>query len=328
MTTHEKARPAHQDTDSTTHRGRAGPEWVLVLDSQQEGIRLDRFLADRCALGRRKVRRILEAGLVRLEGAPPKPGTKLDANARLHLAFDPDRIAEQGPLPDPSLDVSIIDKTPSLLVLDKPGGMPSVALSPFETGSLANFLAMVHPECLDASIDAGGDPLEAGLVHRLDSDASGLILAARNADAFRALRNLSAEGKLFKRYLALVAGRLTGRGTIDQAMVTLRHRPRTMGAAQRYPDKPALEALSSYEAIESRDDMSLLHVTIARGRPHQVRFHLANLGHPILVDSLYGGMQAPQATRPLALRCLAIQSEDKTIDFSIQPPGDWLALFG
>ncbi len=294
----------------------------LVVSRREQGMRLDRFLGNRCNLGRRKVRRLLDAHRVHLDETKARPGTKLQAGWSVRTDFDPSMIADQGPMPAPVDSVVVVEETPEFIVLDKPAGIASVALDPFETGSLANHLAATHPVCIQAALQAQAHPLEAGLVHRLDRETSGLIVAAKTAKTYLRLRESSSHGHFSKTYLALVEGKMEGSGIIDQPMRTLRHNPRKMGPAE---GPGALEARSRFRVIESSQRCSLVEVTLTRGRPHQVRFHLSFLGHPILGDHLYDGHPAPSNLgRNLLLRCVSLRALAVKVDVTLPPPQDWL----
>src|SRR5207247_11143367 len=109
---------------------------------------------------------------------------------------------EPRPAPEPALDVPIVHEDEHLVVLDKPGGMPAHALDPRERGTVAAFVLARYPETAGV-----GDPLAPGLVHRLDTGTSGLLLVARTPEAYRHLREARRTRAVEKRYLALVAGR-------------------------------------------------------------------------------------------------------------------------
>jgi 23S rRNA pseudouridine1911/1915/1917 synthase len=172
----------------------------------------------------------------------------------------------------------------TFVVLDKPAGIPSVALRYTQTDTVANFLTAHFPE----TAQAGPRPLEAGLVHRLDTDTSGLLLAARTPDAYVALREQFGTRSVRKTYLAIVVGRLPIRG-----QVTFRLAPAGLGrrSMRVVATEQGQEALTRYTPIEILPAHTLVRLTIPTGVRHQIRVHLAALGYPLVGDVLYGSTQ-------------------------------------
>jgi len=171
-------------------------------------------------------------------------------------------------------------------VLDKPAGVHSHAgRSPV---SVAAALTASHPEFGRVA----SSPLEGGLVHRLDRDTSGILLAAVNANAYRALRAQFAERAVLKQYWAIVAGRVSGIFSIDRPLA--RRATRVVPARRGDRRFPAVSRVTS---LESAAEWSLVEVEMRTGVTHQVRAHLALEGHPLLGDAKYGGPAAPAGTR-------------------------------
>jgi 23S rRNA pseudouridine1911/1915/1917 synthase len=167
--------------------------------------------------------------------------------------------------------------------------MPTHPLYAGETGTFANALVARFPECGDAS----PSQREGGFVHRLDVGTSGAILAARNRQAYEELRQRFASGRVRKRYLALVAGALENAGAIDLPLRTMPGDPRRMQALANADDiaidQANLDAHSEYAALQQASGLTLVSVQTHTGRRHQVRVHLAAVGHPLAGDLLYGG---------------------------------------
>ncbi len=183
-----------------------------------------------------------------------------------------------------------------VVLADKPAGMPSHPLKPGETGTAANALVARFPEL--ASV--GAAPREGGLVHRLDIDTSGLLLAARTEPAYAALRAQFGARAVEKGYLALVAGELHAGGEIDVPLAHDPHDPRKVRAASD-PEwaeaHRARPASTRFTPVERRPGFTLVDVEIATGVLHQIRAHLAFIGHPLAGDSLYGGPHLPGLSR-------------------------------
>jgi 23S rRNA pseudouridine1911/1915/1917 synthase len=186
-----------------------------------------------------------------------------------------------GPVAEIDLAFRVVHEDPSLAVIDKPGGVAGHALDPRQRGTVAGFLLARYPEA--ASV---GDRLAPGLVHRLDTGTSGLLVAARTHAAFLALRSAWRAGNVCKTYLAIVRGRLQSAATIE---VALAHDPadrRRMVAATGA--RRAWRATTHIEPLHVFGDRTLVRASMQTGVMHQIRVHLALHGHPVLDDALYG----------------------------------------
>jgi 23S rRNA pseudouridine1911/1915/1917 synthase len=247
-------------------------------------MRVDVWLASALELSRTRVKELLEKGAVRIGGRPPRKGDRTVAGARVEVTL-PDE--DPRPVPQPELSLDVIHLDPQLVAVDKPSGMPSHPLEPGERGTVVNALVARHPECADAS----ADPREGGLVHRLDTLTSGVLLAARTAEAWQTVRDAFSGRQVDKRYLAVVTGPVADEGEID---LPLRHRADHV--------EPALsgggrEALTDFRVLSRAGDASLLEVRIHTGVLHQIRAHLAAIGAPVLGDQDYGGRPLPGLDR-------------------------------
>lgn len=268
------------------HRG-SDPPLTLCISPEEDGLRLEQVLIRRFpALGRGEVRRAIQGGLVQLDGAGPvRKGSRLTTGQRLLVDRD---LTLVGPAPQPELPLHVLAVEPGFVVVNKLPGLPSHPLVPGERNTLANALAARFPECATASPTAR----EGGLVHRLDRSTSGVLLAARDPRAYALLRRFFVEKQVRKDYLALVEGRLAGEAVADCALEPVpgdpaRVRPAT-GLGRR-----GQEALTQVIPVEDLGTHTLVRALCTSGRRHQVRAHLAFLGHPLVDDALYGGSPLP-----------------------------------
>jgi 23S rRNA pseudouridine1911/1915/1917 synthase len=246
-----------------------------------EGGRLDLLLAARFpSVGRRRWGELFAAGWVEVDGRRARKGDRVTPGARVSLTGAPpagDALAPD-PAPDDPLDVLHVD--PRVVAIAKPAGVPSHPLRAGERGTAANALVARFPECAAA----GRDAREAGLVHRLDRGTSGVLVAARDAAAWRALRAGLSSGGADKRYLALVAGHADP-GASDTPLCQRGRR----AYLARPGDRGALPAETAWEPVSHAGGLTLVRAHATTGRMHQVRAHLAAAGHPLAGDPLYGG---------------------------------------
>jgi 23S rRNA pseudouridine1911/1915/1917 synthase len=266
----------------------------LIVTAADDRARLDHFVADKAGCSRAEARRLIDDGHVRVNGRRAAKGLLLQAGARVELAVAPPTDEQKRPQPEPERPLVVLLADAALVALNKPAGVPTHPLRAGERGTLANALVARYPECAAVA----DDPREGGLAHRLDVDTSGVILAARTRDAWQALRRAFGSGQVEKEYWALVAGHPPDSGEIDAA---LQHATaRTVKAIdddewlnQSYGTTLARPAHTRFEVMARGPDAALVRAKTRTGRMHQVRAHLAHLGHPLLGDALYGGPPAP-----------------------------------
>jgi 23S rRNA pseudouridine1911/1915/1917 synthase len=238
--------------------------------------RIDKALAKAFpGAGRKALAELFDEGAVRVRGKRAKKGDRVAAGDEIEVARAPS--VREAPLPDPSLVLEVLLETPDLVAIAKPVGMPSQPLKPGELGCAANAIAARWPECAHL----GDDPRDGGLVHRLDVGTSGVLIAARTADAYRSLRSAFRSGLVHKEYVALCTARPVSR----ESDAPLAQR----GDHVRVDYTDGLAAHTDFAVERASATHSLVRCTARTGRMHQVRAHLAQVGAPIAGDSLYGG---------------------------------------
>jgi 23S rRNA pseudouridine1911/1915/1917 synthase len=247
------------------------------------GQRLDQFLvAQLDDVSRARVQQLIAQGLVEVDGIAAKRSHKLRGGERVTVTGEAQRpplraVAEDIPL-------TVVYEDDQLAVIDKPAGMMVHAGAGKSEGTLVN--ALLHRF---QQLSAGGHPLRPGIVHRLDKETSGLILVAKDDVTHRKLQEQFAGRSVKKKYVALVHGwPKRESGTVDQPIgrdPVRRTRMTTKARAGR-------SAVSHYLVMRHIDSkfgkFALMEVKIETGRTHQIRVHLAALGHPVVGDRLYG----------------------------------------
>lgn len=261
----------------------------LQAQDSEAGSRLDKFLAERMeGVGRQKAAALCEAGQVRIDGRRAKKSALVGAGATVTVELDdPEFLASE---PDLPLEVRL--ERPELVVVNKRAGMPSAPLDIRERGTLCGALLARYPEMRGVGYRAR----EPGIVHRLDTQTSGLMLAARTAEAFARLhRALEAEA-IQKRYLAVVSpAGLPATGQVSAALAPDPAHPervRVLEASELAGY--ALHKVTRYRVQRSAHGRALLELTVASAFRHQIRAHLASIGHPIVGDAVYGGQPASE----------------------------------
>ncbi len=290
--------------------------------------RLDSFLAAELGVLRRRLRSALDPAHVTVNGRQARKGTTV-ATGDLILVENPGEL-EPSASPNPQLHLKVIYEDDDLVAVDKPPGLPCVAIRPLEQGTVASALLALYPG--NCGLPKGSR--EAGLVHRLDTGTSGLLLAARTPDAYSHLRAAFTDGLVRKAYLALVHGRLERAGVISLPLAGQERSARKMVVWRQRSNKPRLEAHTRYRPVFHTAQGTLVAVTITTGVRHQIRCHLAAINHPVVGDMLYGGASCEcQDRRPhlfLHARRLLVPHPRRgtTICITTPPPASWTDLLG
>ena len=250
----------------------------LTVPQDAAPTRLDKLLCERLPdCSRRIAKELIDGGRVRVDGRRARKGQEVLPGAVVDVEEQtgaPERL-----LANPDLQIAVLYEDAAVVAVDKPAGMPALALRPHERETVANFLLARFPEMAEV-----GKPLEPGLVHRLDNDTSGVLLAARTASAHAALRREFAAHRVIKKYLALVRGDVDHAATIDAPIDHVRGRARRMQTGKPGSGR---DAVTHYLPLQRFGSHTLLEVEIRSGVRHQIRVHLAAIGRPVDGDHLY-----------------------------------------
>jgi 23S rRNA pseudouridine1911/1915/1917 synthase len=250
---------------------------VVAFTVEQGDERLDKVVSIRVQdLSRQVAKRLIKSGEITVNDRPSRPSYRVQVDDEIVVRL-PVELPE--PVLPEAIPLNVIYEDDAFLVVDKPAGMVVHPALGHPSGTLVNALLAHCPQVAQA-----GGPDRAGIVHRLDKDTSGLILAAKDEATRAALQRQFKRRQVAKTYLALVEDHVHPREGIIDAPIGRNKRQRKQMAVVR-SGRPAQ---TMYRVVEHLTDHTLLEVRPHTGRTHQVRVHLAWMGYPIVGDTVYG----------------------------------------
>ncbi len=303
---------------------------AYIVSEKHVSKRLDIFIAHyEPHISRSRIQSLIKNGLALVNGRVEKPGYKVKLGEQVTIDLPERKVYDV--LPE-AIPLAVIYEDPHMIVLNKPPGIVVHPAPGNYTGTLVNAL-LYHYGSLPLPVAAagGGSRERAGIVHRLDKDTSGVMVVARTQEA---LRSLSAQFKnrvVKKQYLALVGGVIKkGSGTVEVGLG--RHvKERKKISVHTHS---AREAITGFVVKERYPNATLLEVEIKTGRTHQIRVHMAHIGHPVLGDIVYGGSRAAKigevriARQMLHAESLSLLHPETghPMTFSAPPPADMMEI--
>ena len=265
-----------------------------VVESDGAGARLDQWLAKRLPeLSRMRVQALIAAGRALVDGRPVKAAHRVQAGERVEVAIPP--LAREGLEPE-AVPLRVVFEDLHVLAVDKPAGMVTHPGAGRIDGTLAAAALAHAPEMVGV-----GSARRPGIVHRLDKGTSGLIVLAKTQAAYDGLTAQLARRTVSRRYLALAQGALRrAEGTVD---APIGRDPRSRVRMAIVPEGRGKRAVTHYRVLErfgaGASAVTLLECRLETGRTHQIRVHMASLGHPLLGDDTYRGRRAVLAGDPM-----------------------------
>lgn len=253
--------------------------YELTAGEPHAGQRIDKFLAEETDLNRSEIQKWLKKGTVSLRsGKAVKPNYRMVPGDVVLFSYEEPKEAELVPQDIP---LDILYEDDCMIVLNKARGMVVHPGSGNPDGTLVNALLYhVGPSLFEA-----GDPERPGIVHRLDKDTSGVMVAAKTAEAYHVLQEEIGSHSAQRKYVALVHGKMAG----DHGIIRL---PLGRSTKDRMKwdvaPKTGKQAVTHFRVLEYLPHYSLLECRLETGRTHQIRVHMAHIGHPVMNDPLYG----------------------------------------
>ena len=256
----------------------------LTVSPEEAGVRIDKYLAEQLPdITRSYLQKLLKDGSVQMNGKPVKTSTKTAAGAVIELTIpepeEPEILPEDIPL-------DILYEDSDVILINKPKDMVVHPAAGHYTGTLVNAL-MYHCK---GDLSGINGVLRPGIVHRIDKDTTGVLIVCKNDKAHNALAEQLKEHSITRKYRAIVCGNLKeDEGTVDAPLG--RHpQDRKKMAIVRTGGK---RAVTHYRVLERFGNYTYIECQLETGRTHQIRVHMASLGHPLLGDEAYGRVKSP-----------------------------------
>lgn len=246
------------------------PQTIKILASEANQ-RLDTFLVNNLdGYNRSQITKLIKTGLIKINGFEVKPGHKIKINDTVIIDFKKNSVNDVG-------DAEILYEDENIIVLDKPSGM--LTHSKGDTNNEKTVATVIQDKI------SGISGNRAGIVHRLDRATSGVIVTAKNESTLKMLQKQFANRKVIKKYIAIVSGQLNEpAAVIDMPIQRDPSNPKTFRV-----DSYGKSSQTEYKTVRTTINTSMLEITPKTGRTHQIRVHLAHLGHPIVGDIFYNG---------------------------------------
>lgn len=259
----------------------------IIVNIKNSGIRIDKFLAKEFfshGLTRGEIIRSIKEGNTLVNAKKIKPSYVLKENDVIEVNIEK---RHKKIIPNPKIIIKKIYKDENIIVIDKPAGISVHPGSAEQNNTLVNGLIAKFPGLENIHDNMGDSYLRPGIVHRLDKETSGVMVIAGNMKSFEELKNLFKFGKITKKYIALVHGKLKEKSGVIKKPIARAATYKKQVIAGRKTKTLIRPAITEYKVIKEFANTSLLEAIPKTGRMHQIRVHLFSIGHPVAGDKIY-----------------------------------------
>ena len=301
----------------------------ITVPNESKGERIDAYVSNAEGITRSAAARLCENGMVMVGGKPVAKNYKLRGGEIIEISYPP--VEPDDAIPE-NIPLDIVYEDDDIIVINKPSGMVVHPAPGNPSGTLVNALLYHCGE----SLSGIGGVVRPGIVHRIDKDTSGLLVVAKNDEAHLSLSAQIKKHDVSRIYYAIACGSLKNdEGTVN-APLGRSPSDRKKMAIIKDPTKNSKEAITHYSVLERFNGFTFVRCRLETGRTHQIRVHMASLGHPLLGDEVYGGDKTKfgQATKALIFgQCLhageLVLTHPKTgkeMHFESKMPDNMIAL--
>ena len=254
----------------------------VTSDAFDKGKRADAFLAEKTGLTRSAVARLMENGSITMDGKEAAKNYKLRGGEVFDVELPEPEYGEAEP---ENIPLDVVFEDGDIIVVNKPKGMVVHPAAGNPNGTLVNAL-LYH--CRDSLSGIGG-VVRPGIVHRIDKDTGGLLVVAKNDESHLFLAELIKEHKVERIYYAIAIGNFKEDSGTVNAPIGRHPNDRKKMAVIRGTEGRSREAVTHWSVVERFGQFTLIRCELETGRTHQIRVHMASIGHPLLGDAVYGG---------------------------------------
>lgn len=260
------------------------PSDIIELEATDahKGQRIDSFISAECDMTRSAAVKLIESGNVSVDGELPKKNYKMTGNERVSVVIPAPQECEARP---ENIPLDVIYEDSDIIVVNKPVGMVVHPAAGNTSGTLVNAL-LYH---CGGSLSGIGGVIRPGIVHRIDKDTAGLLVSAKNDDAHLFLAERIKEHKVSRIYYAIILGNMREESGTVNAPIGRHPTDRKKMAVIRDATRHSREAITHWSVVERFGRFTLIRCELETGRTHQIRVHMASIGHPLLGDTVYGG---------------------------------------
>lgn len=293
----------------------------IIIKENDSGQRIDKFLAKEFfSYSRGEIIRQIKSGNVLVNKKIVKPSYVLKEKDIIETVIS-EQGSENGIVANSYIKLNIIFQDKNIIVVDKPAGLQVHPDHNKKDNTLVNVLIAKFPEIKEV----GDDPIRPGIVHRLDKDTSGIMIVARNQNTFEELKKKFKNREVEKQYRAIVYGKPEKEGVIDKPLARASNYKKQVVAGRKTKTK-IRAAVTKYKALKSWGGYSFLEVMPKTGRMHQIRVHMASIGHPIVGDNIYKSKRIKKVAavrQMLHARSIKFELFGKNYRFSAGEPEDF-----